>query len=259
MLINVSKQLLDSPELAAIGRLDGDIRGYLYRLCLPSMMKSGVYLLPVTLIEEVEAKLQSYKRQREYLIAQFIGTYAAAKAEAETRLRGVYDESDYKPAERVQAAFVMDWQYVSFATPGKLANISASFFEQEKAKMAGKIAEATDEVRQVLRAAMQEMVGHMVDRLSPAADGSKKIFRNTCVENLAEFLRTFDARNITGDDDLKALTDRAACLLQGIDAGKLRDSEPLRAGVQSSMAEIKAKLDTMLVVDGAKRMISFDE
>jgi hypothetical protein len=34
-LIRVSKTLLDSPELQAIRTLDGDIRHFLYDMCLP--------------------------------------------------------------------------------------------------------------------------------------------------------------------------------------------------------------------------------
>src|SRR5688572_33386793 len=43
-LLRVSKRLVDSAELKAITRFDGEIRRYLYRICLP--FETGIHLLP---------------------------------------------------------------------------------------------------------------------------------------------------------------------------------------------------------------------
>ena len=50
-LLRVSKHLLDSAELKAIGRFDGEIRRYLYNLCLP--FEIGIHLLPVAALEKI--------------------------------------------------------------------------------------------------------------------------------------------------------------------------------------------------------------
>jgi len=256
--IAASKQLLDSPELRAIRKLDGEIRTYLYKLCLPSMMKSGIFLLPMTLVPNVENTLHDYNVSRQKLVDDFLAAYEQRKQEAAAKLQDLYNPDDYPSEGKVRSAFTLEWQYVTFTTPGKLREISAAFFEAERDKMAAKVAEATNEIQQLLRATMQELVTHMVERLEPGADGKKKTFHKTTVENLAEFLRTFDARNITDDQQLKGLVDQAVSLLEGLDADKLRSNESLRAGVQSSLSDIKATLDT-LVVEGANRCITFDE
>ena len=59
-LISAQKTLLSSEQLKAISHYDGEIRRYLYCRCLPSLFMSGVYLVPIALIEEVEAKLSSF-------------------------------------------------------------------------------------------------------------------------------------------------------------------------------------------------------
>src|ERR1700691_3676436 len=48
-LLRVSKHLLDSAELKAIARFDGEIRRYLYNLCLP--FEIGIHLLPIAALE----------------------------------------------------------------------------------------------------------------------------------------------------------------------------------------------------------------
>ncbi len=55
-LVEVSKTPLDSPDLEAVRRLDGEIRRYLYGVCLP--FEPGIHLLPIPLIETVGASLR---------------------------------------------------------------------------------------------------------------------------------------------------------------------------------------------------------
>src|SRR6266567_4657562 len=57
--IHISKSLLDSPELEAVRRLDGEIRRYLYSICLP--FEPGIHLLPIGLIEPADDKLNEFR------------------------------------------------------------------------------------------------------------------------------------------------------------------------------------------------------
>jgi hypothetical protein len=47
--LRVSKHLLDSAELKAIGRFDGEIRRFLYNICLP--FEIGIHLLPIAALK----------------------------------------------------------------------------------------------------------------------------------------------------------------------------------------------------------------
>ncbi len=71
--IHISKSLWDSPELEAIRRLDGEIRRYLYSICLP--FEPGIHLLPIGLIESADAKLNEFRAKREELVEVFLGAY----------------------------------------------------------------------------------------------------------------------------------------------------------------------------------------
>ncbi len=54
-LLHVSKHLLDSAELKVIGRFDGEIRRFLYDICLP--FEIGIHLLPGAALEVAEDRL----------------------------------------------------------------------------------------------------------------------------------------------------------------------------------------------------------
>jgi len=87
--IHISKTLWDSPELEAIRRLDGEIRRYLYSICLP--FEPGIHLLPIGLIEPADGKLNEFRAKREELVEVFLGAYPRLCAEAVGRLRTLYN------------------------------------------------------------------------------------------------------------------------------------------------------------------------
>ena len=83
-LIRVSKTLLDSPELQAIRTLDGDIRHFLYDMCLP--LEVGIHLLPLGLVETVDERLHEFKDKRGELVESFLSAYPRLCQEAAGRL-----------------------------------------------------------------------------------------------------------------------------------------------------------------------------
>jgi hypothetical protein len=255
-LLRVSKHLIDSAELKAIGRFDGEIRRHLYNICLP--FEIGIHLLPIAALEQVEQRLRQFAVDREQLVKAFLAAYPSLCLDAGKRLRGLYNPADYPPGEEVAREFGFSWQYVSFGVPDQLKGISQEVWEQEREKAAQRMAEASCEIQHVLRESMAKLVQHMADRLKDSADGRPLRFKETTVSNLVEFLTNFEFRNITDDNDLQTLVAQARQLLQGINADDLRTTGELRTKVQQGMAGIAAQLDTMLTRTGGRKF-RFDE
>lgn len=238
-LIHVSKRLLDSPELKAIEQLDGEIRKYLYSRCLPSLFKNGVYLLPIGLVEEVEEKLNHDKKRRNELMEKFIQAYPANRKAAEKRLKKLYDPTDYVSEEDIRKSFRCDWQYVSFTVPGKLKEIDKALFRKARERAEKNWAEAAKEAQGLLREQMRELVGRLCERLTPDKKGKPKVFRNTLISNLKDFLDTFHARNITDDKRLEKLVEKAKKILNGVSPEGLREDPTKRDRVWKAFRGIK--------------------
>ncbi len=255
-LLRVSKHLVDSAELKAIGRFDGEIRRFLYNICLP--FEIGIHLLPITALETVEHRLRQFAEGRKQLVAAFISAYPGLCQDAAKRLRGLYNPADYPPVEDVTKEFGFSWQYVSFGVPDQLKGISREVWEQEREKAAQRMAEASAEIQQVLRESMAKLVQHMADRLKEGQDGKPLRFKETTVSNLVEFLTNFEFRNVTDDTELQAMVAQARQLLQGVSADDLRATGDLRTKVQQGMADIAAQLDTMMAKTGGRKF-RFDE
>jgi hypothetical protein len=102
-LLRVSKQLVDSPELKAITRFDGEIRRFLYSICLP--FEIGIHLLPIAALQTVEHRLRQFAEERRQLVDAFLSAYPSLCQDAARRLRGLYNPADYPPVEDVTREF----------------------------------------------------------------------------------------------------------------------------------------------------------
>lgn len=255
-LVKVSKTLLASLELEAVRRLDGEVRRYLYGVCLP--FEPGIHLLPIPLIEAVDANLREFHAKRQELVEAFLEAYPRLCEEAAVRLRTLYNPLDYPPINEVRSEFSASWQYVSYGVPEQLRGVSERMFREEREKAAVRMTEAYTEVRQVLREAMVELVAHLRDRLTDQPEGTLPRLRESTVQKLSEFLDTFDFRNVTNDQELKEQVERARAMLAGTTTDGIRNTTELRSRVREGMAEIAARLETM-VSDRVSRKFRFNE
>jgi hypothetical protein len=254
-LSRVSKTLLDSPELQAVRALDGDVRHFLYDMCLP--FDVGIHLLPLCLVETVEEKLRAFQEKRGELVESFLTAYPRLCREAAGRLRTLYNPPDYPPVDGVRSRFTFTWQYVSYGVPEQLREISARFFEEEREKAVVTMSEACKEIQQVMRASLLELVNHLRERLANQTDGKPQRLRESTVQRLRDFLATFDMRNVVDDQELKEQVEKARALLEGVSTDELRNMPLVRASVREGMASIAAQMD-VLVADRVSRKFRFD-
>jgi hypothetical protein len=244
-LIRVSKRILDARELKAIRRFDNELRHYLYQICLPYDI--GIHLVPYEAVETVETKLLKAREERPALVEQFLLVYPNLCRQISMRLRTLYNPADYPPADYVRSKFTLDWSYLRFGVPDELREVSPRIFAIERNKAAQRLAEASAEIQQVLRSTLAQMVDRLRDRLTSGDDGKPKQLRVTAVENLKEFLSTFDIRNVTDDRELAEVVTRARQLLDGVDTEAIRDTDTLRERIRTGMAQIGDRLDGMII------------
>lgn len=253
--IGVNKRLLDSKELAEINRKDAQFQQWLRRQSLPSPFGNGIYIMPLVSVEAIEQRCTAYQAERKGLVDAFLDVLADQVRDARGRLRSAFSERDYPPAEVVESRFQMAWSYLSLTAPG---NLPPTLVAREREKIAAQWQEALAEGRQVLRAGMADLVDWLLDKAQGISDGQKKIIKPTKLAGVQEFLDSFAARNLTGDEELAALVEQAKGLLRGIDPETLRKSQDTRTQVSEGFAEIKRQL-TPLLTDRPVRLINLDD
>jgi len=256
-MIHVSKEILESETLNAIKRLDGEIRDYVNRKTVPGMalFRSGVYLVPVATMEIIDAWLEKTREQRERLVDRFMGEYTISINAARSRLGSLYDENDYPSMHKVRAAFGMETKYIGFSTPDNLKTISSALYRREEAKMAAAVSSATERIVDTLRGEAADLVGEIVERLSSKPGEKPKVFRDSLIGNIRDWLDNLPGRNsITGDIGLGGLAAKIESLLDGVDPQALRDDDRMRAEVAAGFSEIETKLSNMIAVRPTRKV-----
>jgi hypothetical protein len=254
--VKASKVLLACPETDAIKTLFSEIRTYLESVSSPSNFKRGDYLLANGLLLAVDDRMRDYVAQLERLKQALRENYAERVNDERSRLRTTFNPADYPAGDAVADRYFIKWQYLSLATP---RNLPASLASQERDKLADMWQEAGEGVRDLLRASLADVVGHLQERLSGATDGKPKIFRDSAVANVREFLAGFDARNITNDAECALLVQKVRDMLKDVTPEALRTDTALKAKVREGFSDITAQLDTMTVNKPRKRRFSLGE
>lgn len=259
-LVHVAAEILESKELDAIKRCDRAMAEYLRsRASGPALFKGGVYLLSIDLVDSTDAMLSAMLSDRSQLVAEFLAVYETQRDATKAKLKTVATRITWPAVEKVRASFGVSLRYLSFDTPAALEGVSSAIWQREKENAAREWAEALDECKMVLRGGFSELVDHLVDRLQPDPEtGKRRKFQDSMIEKFDEFVKTFNARNITDDAALADLVARAREIMRGVGASELRSNEALRNAVAQSMRDIKSAVDP-LIVDAPTRRYNADE
>lgn len=250
-VIRISKTLIDSPELTAISKYDLNvIRDYVMSQSVPSFQVPGVYFVSKSIVKDVDAKLREFVTERQNLIEKAVQTLQTRIAETAVLLGPAYNPADYPSEDDFRASYDVSWQFLDLSVPESLKDIDANLYESEKNKAASRVANAQEQIKGLLRQQFAEHIGRFIDRLEGKREGGKiKIFRDSMVANLNAFVGSFDARNLTGDDELAALVAEIRSVMDGVTADDLRDTEGfVRENVLAACKQVQDALAAMGVV-----------
>jgi hypothetical protein len=258
-LLHVSKDIMDSPELRALIGFDRGVRTWVKAHSVPTpYLRGGLYQVKLEAVPLIDEEMERRKTERAGYIESFMNTYDAIIDRARERLKSLFDQDDYPPPSRMRRAFKFETRYMTMGVPGNLEQISRTIFQREQEKSAARLREAEEEIKALLRNEFKDLVDGMVDLLTPGEDGKPKRWISARVNNVAEFLGTFQMRNIVDDAELTGVISQARALLANKDATALKESLVAREQIAKGFAEVKAALDPLAAVKPS-RLISFDD
>jgi hypothetical protein len=253
-LLRTSKNLLESPQLDSIRTADTAMRLWLKATCLP-YQESGMLIVPNALVEQVTLKLENYANiERPVLIAAFAEAYPQLLDEAKAKLGSLWKAEDYQPIDQVRSVFTFEYHYVTFAVPEFLKR--TAFYDAEADKLKAKFESAATEITIVMRQALLDLVTNLSHQLAPAeSEGKRKKLTTSALTKVQEFLNTFDARNITNDDELDAVVKQAKELIGTVEIDGLRKDGAFRETMAANMAGLQAQLAGLMVDDSPDRKV----
>ena len=110
-----------------------------------------------------------------------------------------------------------------------MQQLSPDLYRQECQRVQARFDEAVQLAEQAFTDELAKLVSHLTERLSGQEDGKPKVFRDSAVENLAEFFERFRHLNVRSNEQLDGLVAQAQRTIRGVEPQELRDSASLRA------------------------------
>jgi len=258
--LKLSKKLIVSEEYDAIKSFFGELRSWTYDHTVPSFFKEGFQLCS-NHPEALQALIDKYEKAIttdlpalvDKLIAAYPNQVLTARADLEPA--GLFNADDYPDADTLRDSFGIEYHFIAFTVP---EGLPPELRATEEAKLQKTFADAGEEITLALRASFQELIAHATEKLTTEPGAKPKIFKDTLIGNILQFMETFENRNLMNDTQLEELVTKAREILTGVTPQKLRDLASVRENTRKQFEQIKTALDGMITVK-AQRKFNFSE
>ena len=251
--LSAGKKILDVKHASfrAVTAVRGKAEAYVKGLSLP-YPEPGVRLIKYDQVEAFAAQMADYKAELDDAVANLDRHYGELKRAAAERLGSLYNPSDYP--ETLVGLFGVAWEFPSVEPPDYLVQLSPGLYEAERARVAARFEEAVQLAERAFLEEFARLVAHLSERVADDG-GEAKVFRDSAVDNLAEFFGRFKALNVRSSDQLDELVAQAQRAVRGVCAQDLRDSGALRRSVAADLSRVQSALDGMLVDRPRRRIL----
>lgn len=252
------KELFTSPEYDALVKFISDARGELERMGIPHINFKSAHVVAILRIPDVEDWANRTQAKMDELVDELISVYPDQITEEATKLGPLYNPRDYRPVEALKPMFKFDYSFVSVGVPDELKKFNLALYKRMQKQAEKTWAEIEANGVLVLRSAVTDLVGGLVESLTNKDDGSKRKFYASSVTKITDFIESFKGRNICGDQELDAEVEKLRELVVGVDVKALSTDMGLRERVKKQMEGAQARLKPLLV-DASARAISFED
>ena len=243
--LSAGKKLLDTrhPAFQAVSAVRYQIGCYWKAVSLP-FPEPGIRLIRQETLAAFDFQLKSLQGQMAEAVEQLNEVFSELKLAARERLGRLYNSADYPVS--LTGLFAVDWDYPSVEPPDYLRQLNPELYRQECQRASARFAEAVRLAEAAFTSELAGLVTHLRERITGAADGKPKVFRDSAVENFQEFFTRFRTLNIGSNAELDQLVEQAQAILQAVEPTGLRDSSALRTQVAHDLESVQHTLDLLL-------------
>jgi len=237
---NVSKRLLgDCAELDAVQKFAANARNIHYSMSMP-WSDMGMRLVPTAVYLSKYSKTMSELEQEFYpLVNIFLDAYQWEIGQSQVKLGDLFNPDEYPSTDAVRNKF--RFQLHEMPVPD-VGDFRLDIGNEAMAALADKY---TNYYTTQLNNAMGDLwqrthtaLTKMSERLDYADGQTKKVFRDSLVDNVVEMVELLDACNITNDTQMSAMKNRLEDTLRGVTPEALREDGYLRAETKRAVDEI---------------------
>jgi hypothetical protein len=201
---------------------------------------NGSRLLPMSNFINYKEQLGKLESNYDALVDKFIVAYPTLVNAAAFQLGTLFDRNEYPDESLLKRKFKFAYSFFPVPTAG---DFRIDINEEAKAEIMANCNTAyEDRLNNAMREAwgrLHECLSRMSERLTDNADGSRKIFRDSLVDNGVELVSMLKHLNITQDPKLEQARRELESAIGHHSLDSLRDNSNAREAV-------KLKVDTIL-------------
>lgn len=244
---NVHKKLLgDCAELDAVQKFAANARNIHYAMTMP-WSDLGMRLCPTNMyVGKYEKQMGELQQEFSRLVNVFLDAYDWEIQNAQLKLGALFNSDEYPTRDSLESKFRFRFVAVPVPDAGDwrldIGNEALSVMQEQYKKFYDEqLQTAMADVWKRAHTALTKMS----ERLDYADDTTKKIFRDTLVDNVHEIIELMGACNITGDPTMAEAQRKLDAALSGVTPDALREDAYLRAQTKRQVDEVKRIIDSL--------------
>jgi len=243
-VVNANKNLMaGTGVLDTIVKYAANARAWHLSQTLP-WTDNGSRLLPMSNFVNYKKQLGELEANYEALVDKFIIAYPNLVSAAAFQLGTLFDRNEYPDENSLKKKFKFTYSFFPVPTAG---DFRIDINEEAKAEIMANCNSAyQDRLNNAMREAwsrLHDCLSRMSERLTDNADGSRKIFRDSLVENGVELVTMLKHLNITQDPKLELARRELQVAIGAHDLDSLRDNSNAREAVKMRVDSILSKFD----------------
>jgi hypothetical protein len=234
--------------LAGVNQLD-DIQKWvsatrveLYHLTLP-WSDSGQRLCDIRNFINLKDWLNDKRSEFQVMASNFIAIYPNLVSAQAFKMGTMFDRDEYPSVDTVASRFGFNFFFTPLPERGDFrVDVGHELAVELKAEYDKIYAERTSVAMGDLWDRLYKVTKHISDRLADNTDGTKKILRDSVLDNALELINLLAVTNVTHDENLEWARKELEEALMGVDMKDVRESDGVRKNVKARVDELADKL-----------------
>ena len=258
--ISVTKSLLVAKEFNDVCEYERLLRKWVRSRTMPSFFSENIYLVKVDAARAITEKLETSAKEFSDLVDKFIEVYPERVKASKPNLKSQFNTNDYPDANDMRQFFSIEFCWVSFSTPEALP---PELRQKEEARLEKQFSDAADCIMLALREGFSKLVSKAAEQLVVKPGEKPKKFYDSSIEQIVEFIDTFNQRNLTNDVELEKLITQAKAIIG--DPGKVgelteqvRESTDVREKLGKKFEALTEAMSGMIEVKKTRRIVLED-
>lgn len=224
---SVDKALLaDCAELDAIHKHVSAMRQLHQNMTLP-WTDTGMRIVSTQNYFEYNKTMTGMQQEFDALVQSFLNNYGWEISQAHAALGSLFDPSDYPSVDSLQDKFGCRLTYMPVPDAGDFrVDIGNEAMQQLKQDYEQAMSNKLNQAMTDIWGRAYKALSNMAERLDYT--DTKKVFRNTLVDNVLDIVQVMESCNIANDPKMDLMAKKLKTALRGVTPEALREDSYLR-------------------------------